>query len=154
MTGLENEAEGSTIANATRHGSGTIEYQPPVALGDCDLEWGVSHPLPWVTPVLGIGRRTSPVLLKEQSQPHFSWTEVVVRVERPQFRVACDTGVELLREPAEGFVSSHLVIEGLRCHEKSLSAQIGCRSHLVKPARCRKKDHLAERGSRRRPERP
>ena len=26
MTGLENEAEGSSIANATRHGNGTIEY--------------------------------------------------------------------------------------------------------------------------------
>src|SRR5450631_1191282 len=94
--------------------------EPTVALGDGDLERGVSHPQPRVPPVLGVRRRTPPVLLKKHPEPHLSRTEVL-GVERSELWVAGYARVELPGELAERLVSSHLVVEAFCTHHTSLS---------------------------------
>src|ERR1035438_4885294 len=51
--------------------------EPPVALAEGDLERGVSHTQPRMPPVLGVRRRTPPVLLKKHPEVNLGRTEVV-----------------------------------------------------------------------------
>ena len=74
--------------------------QPGVALGRSDDERGVAHAQPRVTSLLAVGARATPVLHEEQCEVVGRLGQVV-RVERPQQRVAGDAQIEAVDQVDE-----------------------------------------------------
>ena len=82
--------------------------------------WGVTanghvpHPQPWVPALLAVGGRTTPVLLEEHPEPHLGGSEVVLGIQRAQWRIGGDALVEPLHQGHEGLVTADGVVESLQ----------------------------------------
>src|SRR5690242_14165544 len=78
----------------------------------------MTHPQSRMSAKRGVGIRPAPVLNEEHPQPLGRRSEVVLRVDRTQHRIACHAGVKRVDEAAErllsanGFVKRHRLARG------------------------------------------
>ena len=81
------------------HGAGHVT-KPGVALGHANDERGVAHTQAWVTPLLAVGARPSPVLHQKQGQVLLGVGEIFGVAGTKQL-VASHSGVEVVDQGYE-----------------------------------------------------
>ncbi len=96
--------------------TGAEVHEPAVAGLDRDLERRVTHAQARVAALLGVGRRTAPVLLEEHPEPLVGGSEVLLGIERPKHLVGRDTVVERVDDQLDRVVPADGVVEGLLAH--------------------------------------